>query len=293
MKTVGLVCPASPLGETPSKEELISYFKNLGFERVVFASHTAQAERYLSGPDELRAKELTAFFKDKSIDVIFALRGGYGSPRLLDKIDYQAIRKNPKPFFGFSDITALQLALYHKANLSSFSGWSLKERNAPILSFSLQKALKKESFSTEITPFNLKAKEQAKKAPPESAPLLGGCLTMISALLGTPYLPSFKESFVVLEDVHEEPFRIDRMLNQLFLSGAFQKIKGLFLGDFSSCIAKDEADGVIQDVLQDYFKKAPFPVYNNLFYGHGKDRLILPLGEKVVLEKGMLTFNLK
>lgn len=288
MKRIMIVAPASPLDATSiEKEKILSWFQDNGFE-AHFAPHCFEQDRFLAGSDDNRVQDLNNAFSDDNIDIIIALRGGYGSPRLLDKLDYKMIRKHKKPFFGFSDLTALQMALYHQCELISYTGFNANFILKPMKSLmktTLLQALKQESLTVsglvEIVPGTA------------YAPVLGGTLTLLTGLLGTPYMPSLINKILVIEDVHEEPYRIDRMLNQLRLSGALSQLAGVVLADCADCVAKDKADGTVKQVFQDYFGNKKIPVVTHFPYGHTPDHLVFPLGQNAHLDanEGTLIFD--
>lgn len=279
LKKIGLVCPSYPFFVKNEKEEedLKKYFFQFGYTPVL-APNIGERERYLGGTDERRAEGVNAFFKDPSVRFILAMRGGYGSMRILDKIDYDAVRQNPKLFMGFSDTTALQLALFAKAGLPSLTGWTFREKETPILKKSLKDCLLKD----EVCFKNLKSVSSCKKTA--EGTLVGGCLTLVNALIGTPYLPDMEGKILLLEDVEEEPYAIDRMLTHLRLAGVFDKVSGIVFGKFYKCVSSHKVHGTVQEVLDSFFKKVSFPVVQNLPYGHMKKRKILPLGTKAVLD---------
>jgi muramoyltetrapeptide carboxypeptidase len=224
-------------------------------------------------------------FIDKSIDAIMTLRGGYGSARILNKIDYKFISKHKKPLFGFSDATALQLALWKKSKLVSYSGLQasfLQDKIDTGLNTTFEAMLAGKKISWQgLTPLT-KGKATGR--------LIGGTLTLITSLIGTPYEPDFKKAILVLEDIGEEPYRVDRMLTQMHLAGVFDKISGVVLGDWHNCTAKNKNDGTIETVLMEHFGNLPIPVVKGFPYGHGIKGTIFPIGAKAKLnaDKGSL-----
>lgn len=280
--TVGLVSPASPL-PAGSLDKAAARLESLGF-RVRLSPGIYAQERFLAGDDRLRAAELNAFFEDDSIDAVFASRGGYGTQRILDRIDYALIRRKPKPFVGLSDTTALQNALLARCGLVSYSGF-LPYSDAgtgqipPVTEMSLLAALNHEdqSFAGETL------------CPGEaSGPLIGGCLTLVSGLLGTPCFPDPEGAVLVLEDVGEDPYRIDRMLAHLELAGVFRQAAAVVFGEFYKCVSKDPADGTIDDVLNEWGRRIGKPVLRNIPYGHQPNHVVLPLGGRAAVKNGTL-----
>ncbi len=288
MKTIRIVAPASPHTLTSADfNKIKNAFAKWGYD-VIWSDAIFQKDRFLAGSDNIRAREINDAFADAKTDAIVALKGGYGSPRLLDKIDYAAIRKNPKPFFGFSDLTALQLALYARAGVPSQTGFVASyasEPLAPLLRQTLPKALKNEAQAF--------ARLKSLTGGRAEGILVGGTLTLVETLVGTPYLPDMRGKILLLEDVGEEPYRLDRMLTHLRLAGVFNRIGGLILGQWEKCVAKDKAVGTTAAVLRDHFVRAPFPVIVDFPYGHARNHVVIPIGGHAVLDadKGTLRTN--
>lgn len=286
MVQIRIVAPASPRLEC-DKEGILNGFKNLGVE-ASFGTHTFDFERFMAGSDAHRAQDLMEAFLDPSVDMIVALRGGYGSGRLLDLLDMDVIRQNPKPLFGFSDITALQLGLLAKADLISFSGliasYFLRE-NAAQIGVAFQQICAHEALRFE----GLKTRVSGKA----SGRLIGGNLSVLAGLIGTPYLPDLSDAILVLEEVSEEPYKIDRLLTQLKQTGIFNQIAGVVLGDFYKCLARDPLDGTVEDVLKEHFDVLDKPVVSGLKYSHNQNEVILPIGAEAMLDadKGILKIN--
>ncbi|MBQ9090123.1 MAG: LD-carboxypeptidase [Alphaproteobacteria bacterium] len=288
MTNVTIVAPSSPIEITQQeKETILNWFSAHGFQ-AQFAPHCFEQNRYLAGTDINRAEDINKAFADNQTDVIIALRGGYGSPRILDKLDYKMIRQHKKPFIGFSDLTALQMALYHQVQLPSYTGFNANFILKPMGS-EMEKTLLKALRGEPLTVTGLK------HIIPGTAyaPVLGGTLTLLCGLLGTSYMPNLTDTILVVEDVHEEPYRIDRMLNQLRLAGSLSQLAGVIIADCSDCTAKDSADGTVIDVFNDYFGNKKIPVVTHFPYGHTQDHIVFPLGCNARLDanKGTLIFD--
>ncbi|MBR6730976.1 MAG: LD-carboxypeptidase [Alphaproteobacteria bacterium] len=286
MKVVTIVAPASP-APLSQKESIESFFQKEGFEDR-FMPHVFDQERYLAGDDQSRAQDLNKALTDKETDIVVALRGGYGSPRILDMLDYQAIKKSNKKLFGFSDITALQLALYKKSGLISYSGFNADcavKGVDPLLKETFLKAVNDEPLSVENLVTVQKGVAKGK--------VLGGTLTMLVSLMGTNYMPSLKGALLVVEEVHESPYRIDRMLNQLRLGGHLDKLAGVILSECADCTAKDSEDGTLKEVFDSFFSHLGIPVVSAFPYGHIPKRIVFPIGKKAVLNatEGKLIFE--
>ncbi|OPZ78683.1 MAG: putative murein peptide carboxypeptidase [Alphaproteobacteria bacterium ADurb.Bin438] len=276
---IGFISPASHVVYEDIKNA-INYFENQG-HKIVLSKNIYKQERFMAGSDEERLSDLHDMFADKSVDFIIATRGAYGSPRLLDKIDYELIKQNKKGFIGLSDVTALSLAMYKMAGLSSYTGMVIKsdfkdETLPPLLKQSLNHALnhQKQSF---------KDLEIYNKGKAEGI-LVGGNLTMIMSLMGTPYEVDFQDKILFIEEIGEEPFRVDRMINQLRLANVFNKIKGLIIGDFTVKLSKDKLDGTLDEVFYEQFKHLNIPIINNFLNGHIKEKYLLKIGAKIFLD---------
>lgn len=280
--TIGLISPASALNDPENLKKGIEYLEKLGY-KVKVGTFANAKKGYLAGEDSQRLEDLHNMFADKNVNAIFCIRGGYGSGRLLDKVDYNLIRKNPKIFVGYSDITALQMAMLQKAGLVTFAG--------PMPGSTLQEGIDastEEMFWKILTnnkkigklsnPHNEKFYILAKGRA--SGPMIGGNLCLVTSLMGTEYLPKFKDCVLMLEEIDEAPYRVDRMLNQLRLAGVFDEISGLILGRFINCVEHDHSKKTltINEVIDDYFGKAQFPVMYNFIHGHVKESLTVPYG---------------
>lgn len=277
MKTVGILNPSSPSSRPIQYDLITAWFNRQGFQ-VVYSNHLADKERFLAGTDANRAMDVNDFFKNPQIDLIVALKGGYGSPRILDKVNYALVRENPKPLFGFSDTTGLQLALWSQARLVTYTGLSphrdITEKGAdPLIEIGFQKRSVGARMSYALKPL-YPSKAQGT--------FVGGTLALIDTLIGTPYAPDFRDTILFIEDVREEPYQIDRMLTHLYLAGVFNQIKGLVWGDFFECVSSDEADGSIEEVILDWsrqiYRQNPIPILVGLPYGHDVSRTVLPIG---------------
>ena len=295
--TIGIITPASHVADSTRIEKSVKYFESLGYN-VEVAKTVTKANGYLAGTDEERVNDLHKFFSNKKINAIFCARGGYGAARLLDSIDYSVIKKNPKIFVGYSDITAIQLAFFVKAGLVTFAG-----------------PMPAVDFYDEINPYaeeyfwriltSTKAPQKFKNPNDEhfysltsgnaEGKLLGGNLCVLTSLAGTPFLPDFKNSILLLEEISEAPYRIDRMLNQLKLMGVLKKIKGVVLGRFLDCIETDNTKSTfsINEVIAHYFGSAKIPILYNVRHGHIKENLTLPIGLDVHINSTKKTMEIK
>jgi muramoyltetrapeptide carboxypeptidase len=282
--TIGIATPASPY-RLKSLEAGIQILKQWGF-RVALPRKIVQ-RGYLAGTDRERAEELTVFFEDPAIKAILCSRGGYGAMRLLDLLDYNKIKKQPKFFMGFSDITVLLLALWKKAGLMSFHGpmiTSLPHLNR--VSLTRVRSVLSGAYSLEIR-LN---RNRAFPTRSTEGILLGGNLTLLVHLIGTPYEPDWNRAILFLEDCGEAPYRIDRLFSHLKMSGALKKISAILLGQFTG----SDNTRLTSRLFKTWLGESDVPVWTGLPIGHGHQNIPLPVGAPACLdaEKGLLSVNL-
>lgn len=285
--TIGVISTSSPQRDPARLDRGIHYLESLGYRVKLSENALKSTAGYLAGTDEERLNDIHAMFADKDIDAIFCARGGYGSPRILSKLDYDLIRKNPKIFAGFSDVTALQCAIFKNTGLITFSGAMPSVDMADNFNAESEESFWKSLTSTEalgkITqsePVEIFKKGKAKGR------LFCGNLTMFSVLCGTPYLPDFKSAILLSEDIGEEPYRIDRMLSQLENCGIFKELSGLAFGRFTQENLRPTTvpQRSIDEVLKEFTERAGLPAVANILYGHQPKKLTLPFGVKCVMD---------
>jgi muramoyltetrapeptide carboxypeptidase len=248
---------------------------------------------YLSGSDEDRANEFNDFVSNPLIKAILFVKGGWGCGRVLDKIDYEQLKKNPKIILGFSDMTSLLNAIYQKTGLITFHGpvgnssWEKFSLN----SFQDMVCHGRDSFQKpELPQLQSFSTWQSGEATGE---LIGGNLTVFCSLLGTPYWPSCAGKILFLEETHEEPYRIDRMLNSLRLAGVFDEISGVVFGQFNDCNAEKPLESfTLEEVVRHQLKGYSFPVLWGAPIGHVKDKWTLPIGAQVRIKAEELSLKL-
>lgn len=304
--TVGLISPASPGADDDAVEVAKELVLSFGMRPRLFP-HAADRTYYLAGPDASRAEDLNAAFRDPSVDAVWCVRGGYGTSRLLPLLDYEAIRKNPKVFLGFSDITGTLNAIHRMTGLVTFHG---PNASGSLSDYALA-ALKKALFSAEAAgpvaaaaPFEPKegkvnSESRLRRLAPGKARgrLVGGNISVFSTLVGTPFEPELAGRILFLEEVGEEPYRIDRWLTQFVLTGKLSRCAGIALGKFRDCGPREVGGGSYQgtwtwqDVAADRLGKLGIPVLAGLSFGHVSDNATLPIGVEAELdvEKGTLT----
>ncbi|WP_103021070.1 S66 peptidase family protein [Salinibacter altiplanensis] len=278
---VAVVAPASP----PCSAD--AYRAGLDCLRATYDvqwAWTPGSERgYLAAPDRDRVAALHSAIEDPDIRALICVRGGYGSLRLLPRIDWSLARQHPTLLVGYSDVTALHLALYAKASWPGLSGpviteWAQAD-DATLASF--------QNWAEGDTPtfgdgFDTSLTALAHGAA--SGPLLGGNLTVLTRLLGTPFVPDFEGAVLVLEEVAEAPYRVDRMLTHLQQAGVMDAVAGVVLGSFTTGSLDSHTPTLsLSEVFQDHLGDRPYPVVSGLSYGHHLPRCSLPLGVPVHL----------
>lgn len=282
---IGILSPASNPDNLSRIEQGVKYLERLGYKTII-GENVGKNHGYLAGSDQERLHDLHSLFQNKEVKAIICVRGGYGTPRLLDKIDYKLIKSNPKIFVGYSDITALQMAFLKNAGLLTFAG--------PMLAVDLYDEVEpytEEFFWRLLTSdkklgkIELPEHESIFKLTSGQAKgrLIGGNLALIASIIGTPYIPSFKDSILFLEEVGEVPYRVDRMLSQIKHSGGFESLSGIILGAFTDCNEHDPMKKTLSlgEVIDDYFTHLKIPVIYNFPHGHIPLMATLPYGLEV------------
>lgn len=286
---VALVSPAGPVSEEKFANALIN-MENLGLIPV-YNEVAKSTYGYFSAKDEERLADLHQAFANSEIKGIWCLRGGYGCTRILPFIDYKLIRKNPKVFIGYSDITALHLAFYHKAGLQSFHGPVASSQVFSDYTLQYVKALFFEGQRDFTVGPHIQAEEKYRQEiltlyeGEASGKLTGGNLTLLAAMAGTPFAPSFKNKLVFMEEVGEKPYRIDRMLTQLWQATDISKSNGIIFGTFYDCQAKTEENSFsLIEVIQSFADLAKKPAIYGFPVGHVPDMVTLPIGGDATLK---------
>ena len=281
--SIGVISPAGPVDRSHLTADL-HFLKTKGY-KVHVAPHVYGRREYLAGKDEDRLSDLENMFKNPDIKAVFCSRGGYGSLRLLDRIDYELIRKNPKILVGYSDITALLTAVFKKTGLVTFHGPMVKGLSS--LPATAWRNLAR-MISSEQAPAFSPMKGSPLYGGKATGPIMGGNLSLICRLLGTPFMPSFKGCILFIEDRGEALYRLDRMLTHLKLAGSLEGIKGLILGQFLDC--GDPA--AINHLIKERFASMNIPIVAGFPLGHGPENTTLPLGIMAGLDTDAMTFSL-
>ena len=273
--TIGIVAPASPV--TGPLDPYVKILQSLGYQ-VKIAPHARTRYGYLAGTDEERAQDLNDFFADDTVQAILCARGGYGSARGLDLLDYGSIRKHPKLLIGYSDITALQTALGAKARLVTASSLML-DRLTSGNSYAMQQFKAGLATNQPLGAFKMPSGQTLSTIVPGTATgrLAGGNLSVLASLAGTPYALDGTGCILVLEEVGEESYRVDRMLNQLYQSGLLHRVAAICYGQFVGC-GNQDGDFTVDDVLIHYGVLSGKPVIKGLPVGHSSVNGFLPYG---------------
>jgi muramoyltetrapeptide carboxypeptidase len=281
--TIGVVSPAGPV-DAHELEQGLHRLEEEGF-LLRLGANILSRDGYLAGRDETRLQDLHGMFVDPEIKAIFCARGGYGSMRLLDRLDYPMIRANPKPLVGYSDITAVLLAVLQRSGLVTFHGPVVRdvagkdEQNLKTLIFAL----------TDNGPLEIKlGADGVVRAGKSRGPLVGGNLSLICHLVGTRYLPSLRDAILFVEDKGEPAYRLDRMLTHLRLSGHLEGLAALLAGDFEGCLEHD----ALKQLLEDRTTGLNMPVAVGLPVGHGRRNLTLPIGVEAEIDTDSGTLRL-
>ena len=297
--TIGLVSPSSATDDSFNLQLAREAMEALGF-KVKTGAHYAARRGYLAGSDAERAGDLNAMFADKTVKAIVCTRGGSGAARLLPLLDYDGIRRNPKVLLGYSDITALHCAIHAKTGLVTFHGqigsgswnrFNVDQFQRVLLDRELIEYRNKLEAGDELVPRqNRTIAITGGKARGE---LVGGNLTVLTALAGSPYLPDFGGKILFLEDVGEAPYRIDRMFSTLKLMGALDRIAGFVFGECTDCKPGDGYGSLtLEQIFDDYIRPLKIPAYRGAMIGHIREQFIVPVGGKVELDADAGMFRL-
>jgi muramoyltetrapeptide carboxypeptidase len=299
--TIGIAAPASPPDKPGVIDDAIARFTKLGF-KIKPGKFLRKRDGYLAGSDEERAADINALFADPEVRGIFALRGGYGSCRILPLLDYAAIRANPKPLVGYSDITAMHLAILVKTGLVTFHGSNASSAfTRPNLAVCRTMLMASEVAAAvpsggQFVLFSRKGPHGAKVktvvAGRARGQLLGGNMTCLLRLIGTPYAPDFRGAILFLEDTGEKAYRIDGMFTHLRLAGILSQIGGLVLGQFDyKADAKEPRR--IKACLHHEAERIGVPCVSGAPIGHFPGQIIVPQGVQAELDadKGNLAIR--
>ncbi|MBP7460383.1 MAG: LD-carboxypeptidase [Candidatus Delongbacteria bacterium] len=300
---IGLIAPASNLEGPESVEVAADIMKWLGFEPVV-GKHALDQYGYLAGQDKERAQDVNEMFKRDDVAGIFCIRGGYGTPRMLPYLDYELIRKNPKVLIGYSDITALLVAVYKMTGLvtfhgpvalSTYSDYTMEYLNRAIFSNQTIGEIKNPPTPEgKVETQNRLIRIHGGKA---SGRLIGGNLSLLTCLIGTPYDVDFKGKILFIEEVGEEPYDIDRMLTQFWLAGKLQSLNGIVIGKLTDVKPSDYKPSFdntlgLEEILRTRLEPLNIPVMYGYMIGHITDKVTMPIGVMATLDADRKIFSM-
>jgi muramoyltetrapeptide carboxypeptidase len=283
---IALVAPSGVIRDRAHLQQATKNIRSLGWVPVPGA-HVDALHAYLAGTDEQRLEDLNGAIRDDSVDGIWCVRGGYGAMRLLSGIDYDALNKNPRPLIGFSDITALHAAIHRKCGIVSFHGPTARGFLSDFSRTSLERALCRHEDSCGVAPNG-----RVLRSGNATGRLAGGNLSLVAALHGTPYSIDFDGAILILEDVGEPVYRVDRMLRQLLLSGDLQRCAGIIAGDFRPPAGDtDDADRTFDEVIAEAADLAGIPCMAGAPFGHIEDQWTIPLGATAELDTSSVSLH--
>jgi len=272
---IGIAAPAGPFA-IDRFEKGLAVIGEMGFVPVV-DDDVYKRDRHMAGPDKHRARHLNMLFANNDVKAIFCARGGFGCLRVLPFLDYELIIKNPKTLIGFSDVTALLVTLAQRCGLAGVHGPVVTS-----LGFSDEesKVRLKQALADEASNVLSPVDPQVVRSGRVRGVLVGGNLATLCHLVGTDFAPDFNGKIVLIEDVNEAPYRIDRMLTHMRLAGCFKNMAGLVLGAFKECGSTEDILHVIEDLFADF----KGPILGGFEIGHGKRNLAIPVGVNVELD---------
>ncbi len=298
--TIGLIAPGSILSEDELNESKKN-LEGLGF-KVVYNNNILARDGYLAGTDKERADDINEMFSRKDVAGIVAARGGYGCTRILPMLDYKLIKENPKILVGYSDITALLFGIFKETGLICFHGpvgiSTFNEFSVDYFTNVLMHPHDKLiMYNAHETTSDIAYKPVTIRGGFAKGQLVGGNLSLVSSLIGTPYDINTDGKIIFLEEVGEEPYRVDRMITQMIESGKFEKAAGVALGVFSDCVSKPSESGInssftVIEVLFDRLFRLEIPVVYGMSFGHITNKFTLPFGIKTELDTLAQTITL-
>jgi muramoyltetrapeptide carboxypeptidase len=298
--TVGLIDPASATFESVDIQIVTEALAALGLKARPGANLMARYG-YLAGTDQQRAADVNAFFADPDVRALVAVRGGWGCARMIPHVDYTTVARNPKALIGYSDITALHMALHARTGLITFhapvglSAWgAFSVDSFRRIVFEGEAVTLRNQFATDDRLAQRDFRIQTITPGKARGRLLGGNLTVLSAIIGTPYLPDFEGSILFLEDIDERIYRVDRMLTQLALSGILGRVRGVVFGHCTNCAPGDGGFGslTLEEVLRDHLAPLGVPAFSGAMIGHIRDQFTVPIGVEAEIDAGAGTITM-
>ena len=285
---VALVAPAGPLRGEADVERAVTNARAFGWEPVVGA-HALARRGYFAGSDAERAEDVNRALRDPTVDGVWCLRGGYGAMRILDLLDFDALARRPRPLLGYSDGTALHAAVATRCDFISYHAPTARAVLTPFSRESLERAV-----VTQRDPCGAAPTARVLRPGRAEGVLAGGNLALLAALTGTPYAPRLDGAIVVVEDVNEAVYRVDRMLRQLLMAGALDGCRALVFGHCTDC-PEESDDGArsLDDVLAETADALGVPCLSGVPVGHIDDQWTLPLGAWAELDADARTLAVR
>lgn len=290
--TIGVPAPASPYYNRSEILRGVEWWESRGY-RVKLGEGIFERDAYVAGDPKLRGRDITAMFEDDDVDIVQTMTGGYGSAHTIPHIDYDVVKANPKAFIGYSDITALHLAMNHYADLVTFYGPGLMEVNDPEATYLTRDRLLKAMTSKDPLGEVPKKPEDHYLRPfgtgSASGVLAGGCLWLIGQAMGTPWQIDLDGKIFFFEDYDMPPWYLDGILNQMQNAGLFDNLLGIVIGELEKVSWKHHTDEFPQtlsqeDVIERYIEPLGVPALYGLPLGHGAHLATIPLGVTVTLD---------
>jgi muramoyltetrapeptide carboxypeptidase len=290
--TIGVAAASSPFENRSEIDRGVRWYEERGY-RVKLAPHVYARDDFVAGDAAARAADVTALFADDDVDVVQMLRGGYGASQVVPLLDYDVIAASPKPLVGYSDVTALHVAIRQRTGLVTFYGLGLTSMGAP-----KREEWDRERFLRAMTTTEALGEVPARPDDPyigrlgtgrATGPLVGGCLWLLRETLGTPWEIVLDGAIMFFEDVHAPPWHVDGMLTQLRNAGKLEQIKGIAIGEMFKSEHSDQLDPWLrsrsmEDVFEHHLEPLGVPILHNLPLGHGKHLVTTPLGVTATID---------
>jgi muramoyltetrapeptide carboxypeptidase len=298
--TIGVAAPASGFENRSDVLRGVEWWEERGY-RVKLGEHVFERDDYVAGDERHRAADLLAMFADPEVDVVQSLQGGYGSAQTIPRLDFDAIAASPKPFVGYSDITALHVAIRQRAGLATIYGYGLVGMGAKDgTDFSRDRLLQvlRGKGAGDVPRDPEDPYVRAISGGKATAPLVGGCLWLLLQTMGTPWEIELEGSIFFFEDYDAPPWYVDGMLTQLGQAGKLAGVHGVVVGDMEKCDWREDRPEwprtrSIEDVLEHHLEPLGVPVVYKLPLGHGKHLAALPLGVTATLDADARTLTLE
>lgn len=283
---VALVSPSGPVRSENDISHAEQNARELGWNPVAAANATKKAA-YFAGSDSERARDLNEAMQDDSIDAVWCVRGGYGAMRILGELDYDAFLRKPKALIGYSDITAIHAAIASRCEVVTFHGPTARGKHSVFSRDSFVRAIVQQ-----VDPCGSWPDAHTVRGGSVTARMAGGNLSLVASLVGTPYQIDLKDAILVIEDINEAVYRVDRMMQQLLMSGSLDSCAAIAAGDFTlPADDTDAADRSVNDVFSEVAERLGVPCITGLPFGHIEDQWTIPLGARATLDADARSLN--